>query len=263
VSTLAEWDHFPAYRKAPIGTATVGVSQVRSRDDLLWAGDSFLLQERVEGPLVMAQAVFDRGRPVATAANLRQREGVSGGASHKRSVDLPVVREHLKQLGRHLVWHGALSADVIEGPDGPAFIDINPRLVEPGNAWRAGVNLVEAFLNVALDRSPEAQPAGRAGVNTHQLILAVLRPAQDGRGRRGIVSELVDAALHRGSYMASVEELTPLHHDLRTSIPVGAAVIATLIRPQAWKFFSSGAVARYALSPDGWTSILAARPAPS
>ena len=258
-STLGDWDEFPAFRKAAIGTATVGVSQVRSREDLVWAGQPYLLQEPVEGPLVMAQTVFDRGRLVAAAANLRLREGASGGASHKRSVDLPVVREHMERLGSHLVWHGALSADVILGPDGPAFIDVNPRLVEPGNAWRAGVNLVDALLGVALDRSPVAQPIGVAGVNTHQLILAVLGAAADGRGRRGIVRELVAATLHRGSYTSSVEELTPVHGDLRTSIPVGAALSATLVRPQAWRFFSSGAVTGYALSPDGWDAILASR----
>jgi hypothetical protein len=260
-STLGEWDPFPAFQKAAIGTATVGVTQVHSREDLVWAGQPYLLQEPVEGPLVMAQAVFDRGRLVAAAANLRLREGASGGASHKRSIDLPVVREHMERLGSHLDWHGALSADVILGPDGPAFIDINPRLVEPGNAWRAGVNLVDALLNVALDRSPVAQPTGLAGVATHQLILAVLGAAADGRGRRGILRELIDAALHRGDYVNSVEELTPVHRDLRTSIPVGAALSATLVRPQGWRFFSSNAVTGYALSPNGWDSILASRTA--
>jgi predicted ATP-grasp superfamily ATP-dependent carboligase len=258
-STLSEWDQFPAFRKAAIGTATVGVSQVRSRDELVWAGEPYLLQERVEGPLVMAQTVFDSGRVVASTANLRLREGASGGASHKRSVDLPAVREHMERLGSHLVWHGALAADVILGPEGPAFIDINPRLVEPGNAWRAGVNLVDALLDVALDRSPEAQPTGLAGVNTHQLLLALLGAAAHGQGRRGILRELVGAVRHRAGYSSSVEELTPLRHDLRTSIPVGTALVATLVRPQAWRFFSSGAVAGYALSPDAWNSILAAR----
>ena len=139
-SDLEGWDRFPAFAKAPIGTATRGIRQVRGRSELFWEGDPFLLQERVEGPLVMAQSVFDRGRPVASAVNLRVREGANGGASHKRSVDLPLVREYLAQLGAHLGWHGALSADVILGADSPAFIDINPRLVEPANAARAGVN---------------------------------------------------------------------------------------------------------------------------
>ncbi len=185
---LDDWDSFPAFSKPPVGTATSGIRQIRRRSDLSLEQDPFLLQELVEGPLVMAQSVFDRGRLVASAANLRLREGVSGGASHKRSVDLPLVREHLAHLGAHLRWHGALSADVILGADGPSFIDINPRLVEPGNARRAGVNLVDALLDVALDRNPAAQPVGQVDVATHQLLLAVLGAARSRQARRGSTS---------------------------------------------------------------------------
>ena len=113
---------------------------------------------------------------VASASNLRVREGAGGGASHKQSADQPLGREHLAHLGEHLAWHGALSADVIVGPDGPMFIDINPRLVEPANARRAGVDLVGALLEAALGRAPVPQPVGLVGVATHQLLLAVLAP---------------------------------------------------------------------------------------
>jgi hypothetical protein len=177
-SALKGWDCFPAFRKVPIGTATVGVRQIRCRAELEWDGEPFLLQEAVEGSLVMAQSVFDSGRLVASAANLRVREGAGGGASHKRSVDLPAVREHLDRLGGHLGWHGALSGDVILGRDGPKFIDVNPRLVEPGNAWRAGVDLVGALLDLALGRSPPSQPVGRAEVNTHQFTSPCSVPAK-------------------------------------------------------------------------------------
>ena len=256
---LERWDRFPAYWKPPIGTATSGIRQVRSRDDLFWDGEPFLLQERVEGPLVMAQSVFDRGRLVASASNLRVREGAGGGASHKRSVDQPLVREHLAQLGRLLMWHGALSADVLIGSDGPKFIDINPRLVEPANARQAGVDLVGALLEVALDRAPAPQPLGRVDVATHQLLLAVLGAAQSGRGRLGVVRELAQAVRHDASYQGSVEELTPIDHDLRAVIPVVAAAVATVAWPPSCRLFSSGAVANYALSPSGWRAILARR----
>ncbi len=165
-------ERLPGYLQAPIGTASNGIRQISSRDELSWEGDPFLVQERVEGPLAMAQSVFDRGRLVASAADLRMRKGAGGGASHKRSVDLPLVRTHLARLGQHLKWHGALSADVILGADGPLFIDINPRLVEPGNARLAGVDLVDAVLNVALGQTPVPRPVGRVGVATHQLLLA-------------------------------------------------------------------------------------------
>jgi hypothetical protein len=260
-AALERWHGFPVFRKTPVGTATTGIRQVHNAEELAWEGEPFLLQEPIEGPLVMAQSVFDRGRLVASAANLRVREGAGGGASHKRSVDLPLVREQLGRLGTHLGWHGALSADAILAPDGPQFIDVNPRLVEPGNARRAGVDLVGALLEVALGRGPEAQPVGRAGVATHQLVLAVLGAAQFARGRRGVLRELTEAARHVGSYAGSVEELTPLHHDLRAVVPVVGAAVLTLLRPQTWRFFSSGAVESYALDPEGWDAILRARDA--
>jgi len=259
---LEDWSVFPAFSKPPIGTATRGIRQIRARDEISWEREPFLLQERVEGPLVMAQSVFDRGGLVASAANMRVREGAGGGASHKRSIDLPLVREHLVRLGQHLMWHGALSADLILSSDGPLFIDINPRLVEPGNARRAGVDLVDALLNVALDRTPVPQPIGRVGVATHQLLLAVLGAAQGRRARLGVLRELYEAAAHRASYEGSVEELTPVRHDRRAALPVTAAALATLAWPRSWRFFSSGAVANYALSPGGWKTIVSTQTAP-
>ena len=56
----------------------------------------------------------------------------------------------MARLGEELDWHGALSLDAILTPDGPSYIDVNPRLVEPGNAWRAGVDLVDALMRVSL-----------------------------------------------------------------------------------------------------------------
>src|SRR5262249_21611206 len=139
----------------------------------VFADGGVLVQAPVTGPLVMVQAVFDGGELVASHANLRVREGARGGASHKRSVDLPDVRRHLQLLGRRLDWHGALSADAILTDAGPMYVDVNPRLVEPGNAWRAGVDLVGALVGVACGQAPPVQPPGRPGVATHQLLLAL------------------------------------------------------------------------------------------
>jgi hypothetical protein len=133
----------------------------------------------------MCQAVFDQGSLVAFHANQRTAEGANGGASHKRSIELPDVRCWFEVLGAELEWHGALSADVILGDSGPVFIDVNPRLVEPENAWRSGVDLVRPMMELAIGSSPTKQPESRPEVATHQLLLAVLGAAQQGRGRRG------------------------------------------------------------------------------
>jgi hypothetical protein len=69
--------------------------------------------------------------------------------------------------------------------------------------------------------------------------------------------EELDAALfRRGDYENSVEELTPLHRDLRGIVPVVAAALATVADPGAWRWFSSGALRSYALTPAAWREIL-------
>ncbi len=264
---LAAWDQFPIFVKTPIGTASSGVAHVAHQASLVaLAGEwnssgvfesgGVLVQTPAEGPLTMIQSVFSSGRLLAFHANLRVREGAGGGASHKRSIVLPEVREDLVKLGGHLGWHGALSVDAILTETGPLYIDVNPRLVEPGNAWRAGVDLVTPLLQIAHYQDLATQQQGAEGIATHQLMLAVLGAAQHRHTRRAICSELFSALTRRGSYRGSAEELTPVQTDLRTVIPVAVASLATLVSPDLWQKFSSGAVSNYALTPGGWHEIL-------
>jgi hypothetical protein len=228
-------------------------------------GGGVLVQQPVAGPLVMVQAVFADGELVAFHACERVREGTAGGASHKRGRPLPRAREQMARLGAALTWHGALSADVIDGPEGPVFIDINPRLVEPANALASGVDLTGALVQVALTGTSRPQPDGAPGARTHQLLLAVLGTAQRGR-RRDVARELADAALRRGSYRDSREELTPVRGDLLAPVPVAVAALATLAWPPAWRRFVGGSAGAYALTPAAWgelTEAARARTAPA
>lgn len=263
---LADAAVLPVFVKTPIGTASAGVRRVCSREELgRLAGEyerlgvfaeagSVLVQQPVAGPLVMVQAVFADGELVAFHACERVREGTSGGASHKRGRPLPRAREQMARLGAALTWHGALSADVIDGPEGPVFIDINPRLVEPANALAAGVDLTGALVQVALTGTSRPQPDGTPGVRTHQLLLAVLGTAQRGR-RRDVARELADAALRRGSYRDSREELTPGRGDLLAPLPVAVTALATLAWPPAWRRFVGGSAGAYALTPAAWGEL--------
>jgi hypothetical protein len=142
------------------------------------------------------------------------------------------------------------------------FIDINPRLVEPVNAMASGVDLVRALVEVAGTGSPAAQPAaqppGQPGVRTHQLLIAVLGAAQRGR-RRDVARELGQAALHRGDYRGSREELTPRGGgDLLAGLPVTVIALAALARPAAWRYFTSGSTGAYSLTPDAWRQLTTA-----
>jgi glutathione synthase/RimK-type ligase-like ATP-grasp enzyme len=274
----------PVYVKARIATASTGVVLVRDSADVEAAVARFadveaavarfadveaavarfgadeggvLVQEAVAGPLAMVQAIFDRGRLVAHHAAMRIREGASGGSSAKRGVTLPLIAAHLTTLGAHTAWHGALSLDAILTPDGPRYIDLNPRLVEPGNAQRAGVDLVGALLDVSLGRSPAAAAPPRPGVRTHQLLVALLGAAEAGRGRRGVAGELLRAALGRDVYAGSHEELLALRSDPPAAIPLIAVGASLLARPASVEQFTRATIGRYALTPAAWASICA------
>ena len=254
----AGWDRFPAYVKTPIGTASGGVQVVASHRELdrYAAGDEpVLVQQACRGRLVMCQSVFDRGALVAFHANLRTREALRGGASHKLSIEIPDVMAWMQQLGGHLRWHGALSADVILTEEGPLFIDINPRLVEPANAWRSGVDLVDELLRVAHGAPGAGQPLGRPGVATHQLLLAVLGAAHADRPRRAILRELLHATRRVGGYRDSQEELTPLRGDWMGVAPVVVAAAAGVVWPVAARKLVAQAVDSYCLTPQAWAQI--------
>ncbi|HEX7131175.1 MAG TPA: hypothetical protein VF228_01290 [Iamia sp.] len=255
----AAWDRFPVFAKLPVATASTGVARCSSAAELAaFAPDAptLVLQEPAPGPLAMVQTVWCRGELVAAHVNERVLEGAGGGAARKRSLDRPDVVDVLARLGAALDWHGALCADVILTPTGPVVIDVNPRLVEPANAAASGVDLVGALVEAAFDR-PALQPVSTPGVETHQLLLAALGPAQRGEGRRAVARQVHDAVRRRGAYAASREELTPAGGDWRTIAPVASVVAVCLARPSAWRWFSGGSVAGYALSPAGWDQLVA------
>ena len=265
-SDLQAWSAFPAFVKAPIGTASSAVRRVEDRSELAAAVRSLrrsepavLVQEGAEGALVMAQSVFDGGTMIAFHANERVREGVNGSASVKRSTERPELRAAMDRLGSRLAWHGALSLDAIVTAGGPVVIDVNPRLVEPANAVAAGSDLVGVLLGVATGTVP---PSGesRPGVTTHQLLMAVLGAAQHTGRRRAVAGEVAAALAHRDAYAGSREELLPLRGDWRTlSLPV-LATMATLLRPAWYRWFAQGAVAGYALSAQGWRALSQSAP---
>jgi len=256
---------FPVFVKRPISTASAGVRRACSPAELKAAAAALglgagqvLVQRQAFGPLAMVQAVIDDGRLIAFHANLRVREGLGGGASIKESVTLASMAEHVERLAHALHWHGPLSIDVIVTRDGPLAIDVNPRMVEPMNAYLSGVDLVAAALDLAQARRPARQPPGRAGVRSHQTLLAVLGAAQRHETRRAVARELFHALAGRDEYAGSTEELTPIAGDPMAAIPVVAAAAAVLARPSLWRFFERNAVGPYALTPEAWEQIVAA-----
>ncbi|HVI95808.1 MAG TPA: hypothetical protein VM753_17470, partial [Anaeromyxobacter sp.] len=126
------------------------------------------------------------------------------------------------------------------------------------NAWLAGVDLVAPMLALAAGGHPVEAAPPRAGIRSHQLLLAVLEAAARASApRRAVARELLEAARGRGSYEGSVEELTPARGDPLAVIPVAVAAAATLLWPPAWRRFVSASVGAYALTTDGWEELLA------
>lgn len=252
---------YPFFVKAAFGTASASVWQVRGerqRDSVrrrLEQHDAFagglLVQAAVTGTLERAQAVFDRGRLVASHIYRQVVEGPGGGDVLKVSVVSMQVRETVERIGHALEWHGALSFDYIRdhATRTPHFIDANPRLVEPMNAWLSGVDLPGALLKISLGETPPAQADGREGVLTRLGLMGLLDAARQRRRRLDILREIALLASSSGRYRGSREELVPLITDPWCAIPLSVVVAGLLRAPEAAALFSQSTVAAYSLTP--------------
>jgi predicted ATP-grasp superfamily ATP-dependent carboligase len=252
---------FPFFVKAAFGTASTGVWRVadaRKRDAVLAQlerhqafAEGLLVQAAITGALERTQAVFDRGRPVASHIYRQVVEGPGGGDVLKISVVRPQVREIVERIGQALAWHGALSFDYILDEAGtPYFIDANPRLVEPMNAWLSGVDLPGALLRISLGEAAPTQGPGREGVLTRLGLMGLLDAARQRNRRRDVLREIVLIASSSGRYRGSREELVPLLTDPWCAIPLAVVVTRLLRAPQAAALFSDSTIAAYSLTPQ-------------
>jgi len=253
---------FPFFVKAAFGTASTGVWRVgdeRERDALLAVldqqgafADGLLVQAAATGALERTQAVFDRGRLVACHIYRQLAEGPGGGDVLKLSVVRKEVCDIVEKIGGALKWHGAVSFDYIrdDALAKSSFIDANPRLVEPMNAWFSGVDLAGALLGVSLGETPARQAEGRAGVATRLGLMGLLDAARRRHRRRDLLREMALLSTNFGRYRGSREELVPLRMDLCCAVPLAVAVSQLLLDPHAVAKFSKGAIEAYSLTPQ-------------
>jgi biotin carboxylase len=253
---------YPYFVKAAFGTASTGVWRIGDEagraalsmrlEQQKAFSEGVLLQAAVEGALERTQAVFDHGRLVACHIYRQMAEGPGGGDVLKLSVVSDEVRDIVGRIGAALAWHGALSFDYIrEAASGtPHFIDANPRLVEPMNAWLSGVDLPGALLLISLGENPPVQPEGRAGVLTRLGLMGLMDAARRRNRRRDVLNEMILLAASAGRYRDTQEELVPLWIDPSCAIPL-AVVAARLLRaPRAAAGLSASTVAAYSLTPQ-------------
>jgi predicted ATP-grasp superfamily ATP-dependent carboligase len=236
---------FPSVIKTSVGTASRGIWFVRHADDLelalrdLDAGDAFadevLVQDLIAGTTEKAQSVFSRGTLLGFHAYRQLAAGVGGGEAIKQGVSRPSVRAYLEKIGAHLGWHGALSVDVMMPHEGtaPLLIDCNPRLVEPMNAYRSGVDLVGLLLRVSQGENSAPLPEGHAGVLTHLAMQALLGCASRGGTRSDILRECACLLTASGPYAGSSEELTPVRLDWFSAAPLTMTATFLLASPKS------------------------------
>jgi predicted ATP-grasp superfamily ATP-dependent carboligase len=253
---------FPFFVKSAFGTASTGVWKVRDerqRDMLLtWFerdktfAEGLLVQAAISGTLERTQAVFDRGRLVACHIYRQIAEGPGGGDVLKLSVVSGQVRNIVERIGHALDWHGALSFDYIrdEVSQTPHFIDANPRLVEPMNAWLSGVDLPGALLRVSLGEKVKTQAEGRAGVKTRLGLMGLLDAARQRHRRRDIALEILKLATSAGRYRGTREELVPLWTDPCVVLPLAVVIARLLCAPKSAARFSESSVTAYSLTPQ-------------
>jgi hypothetical protein len=237
-----EW--FPCVIKTSIGTASRGTWIVHQQAELERVlrelrqadafGDEILVQDFVPGPIEHAQAVFARGSLLASHAYRQVAAGAGGGPARKQSVRRPLVHEHLARIGDRLAWHGALSLDYIwqEGDDTPLYIDCNPRLVEPMNAFWSGLDLTQLLIDVSRGEKPPPAPPNRAGIRTHLAMQALLGCAIRSGSRWEVLREVWLLLRRRGPYAGSREELTPVGLDWLSIVPLLMTMLFLLANPR-------------------------------
>jgi len=184
---------------------------------------------------------------------------MGGSQSARLSVDHPIVRTHMIQLGRHLSWHGALAVDYFFEPatNQPCYIEANPRLVEPMNAVLSSVNLADILVRLSLGESFKEAGirAGTPGVRSHSLLATFLGLAAANASRTGIAREVVQAVVGRGVYSESREDLTPILLDLFSLVPLSVVIVGLLVNPAIAQRLSAHTVADYSLTPQAVQTI--------
>jgi hypothetical protein len=261
---IDRWSNYPRYAKLDFGTAGQTVRLVQSREELeaalrdfqehgWWSpGMPILMQKPATGAQGFVRAIFQKGRLIAHHATVLVQRGVGGAAVAKVGVRHAVVEEHMRRLGERLRWHGALFCDYFydEASQTPQYIEANPRIGDSANATFSGLNLLQGWVDVAMERNPPAQPATNPGIRSHAAMLILMSQALEGAGRGTLLSELRQQILRRGLYKNSRDELTRPKDDLLSAVAFSWIAARLLIRPSSVRSMVRRTVANYALTAE-------------
>jgi hypothetical protein len=261
--TVPEQIPYPYFLKSAFSTAGQGVRRVQTPADrasalaeLRLSGQELIAQAPAPGQYGQVQALFDQGRLVAAHTSVQAGQGMGGSAAARLSVDHPSARYWAAAVGKKLDWHGGLTMDYFHQDGEPAFIECNPRTVEPGNAAAAGVNL--PLLSIALAAGqplPDNAVTGRAGVRTHGTLALLLGAADQANSRRPVLRTLSAAAARHREFAGSAEVLTPVIRDPPSLIPLLRVATALLVRPASAAQISARTIAAYSITEQAITRL--------
>jgi hypothetical protein len=255
---LKDWKP-PFYLKAPFSTAGTGVRRVSNDGD---AKDAFIALRASghEGPLMVqavsggryaqVQALFDHGHLIAAHTSAQTAVGIGPSAAGRISVDHPFVRHDVAALGERLNWHGGITLDYLFRARDYAYIECNPRTVEPANAAASGVDLPGLQLRLSLGEHPDPVPSGQPGVRTHSSLAILLGTAVYRRSSAAVLREALRLAFHRGPYKRSRECLTPVFFDFPSLVPFAMVTGRALFSPVSVEQFAASAVKAYSVTPE-------------
>jgi hypothetical protein len=257
---------YPYWLKSPYSTAGAGVREVRDRrsrdralSELLARSDGAVMaQQPAQGRYAQVQGLFDHGTLLAAHTSEQRGEGMGGSAAARLSVDHPAARAQLLRLGSALRWHGGITLDYMHVAGEPTFIECNPRTVEPANAAASGVNIADLQLRLSLGDRLQPGHLGRTGVRTHGLIALLIGAAGRGASRRELLSQLGEAALGRGAFAGSAEQLTPIVRDPPSAVPLAFVSARVLGAPSAAARIAAHAVESYTIPPETVAAVSAA-----
>ena len=251
----------PFYIKTSYGTASTGVWCIKQRtvlpevkmqldrQRLLDGQTEFLIQAAASGDFEQSHAIFDHGHLLALHCTRRLLEGAGGGAVVKIGVNRPVIRQHFEKIGQVLDWHGSLSIDYFwDGKTGqPSYIDANPRITEPMNAFVNGINLADLQVQLSLGREISPLPPVHTALKSHNAIQAMLGAAGCCHSRLDVLREIYRVAFKKGVYKESQEGMTPILQDIPSILPLADVAMNLLLNPWSEQHLAVKAIADYSL----------------
>lgn len=258
---------FPVWVKAAFSTAGRGVRSADGLDAARAAWREFsksgevMIQRSAAGVYAQVQGVFWHGRLIGAAVSEQLATGVGGSAAARVSVDHPNAVAALTALGAHLAWHGGLDLDYFHVGGDPQFIECNPRTVEPGNAYFAGVNLPQLLVDVSLGEPTPGEPlVARAGIRTRSTMAIALGAAERVGTRRAVLASVVRAVAQTRPLGRATEVLTPVIRDPESAVPLLSGVGSVGMSPNRVANLAAGTVSEYGITA---AAIDAVRPARS